>query len=134
MARVTVEDCVDKIPNRFDLVLIAGQRSRQISAGEELTLDRDNDNNPVVALREIADTTVGNEELRELLIRGMQRHVEPDEPEDDDLALLMVGQEWSAANGASPEPRRVAASEAVSAAPNAMQPGKGDAADEPERA
>ena len=134
MARVTVEDCVDKIPNRFDLVLIAGQRSRQISAGEELTLDRDNDNNPVVALREIADTTVDNEELRELLIRSMQRHVEPDEPEDDDLALLMVGQEWSAANGASPEPRRVAASEAVSAEPNAMQPGKGDAADEPERA
>jgi len=134
MARVTVEDCVDKIPNRFDLVLIAGQRSRQISAGEELTLDRDNDKNPVVALREIADTTVDNEELRELLIRSMQRHVEPDEPEDDDLALLMVGQEWSAANGASPEPRRVAASEAVSAEPNAMQPGKGDAADEPERA
>ena len=68
MARVTVEDCVDKVPNRFDLVLIAGQRSRQISAGEELTLDRDNDKNPVVALREIADTTVDNEELRELLI------------------------------------------------------------------
>ena len=134
MARVTVEDCVDKVPNRFDLVLIAGQRSRQISAGEELTLDRDNDKNPVVALREIADTTVDNEELRELLIRSMQRHVEPDEPEDDDLALLMVGQEWSAANGASPEPKRVAASEAVSAEPNAMQPGKGDAADEPEMA
>jgi DNA-directed RNA polymerase subunit omega len=134
MARVTVEDCVDKVPNRFDLVLIAGQRSRQISAGEELTLDRDNDKNPVVALREIADTTVDNEELRELLIRSMQRHVEPDEPEDDDLALLMVGQEWSAANGASAEPKRVAASEAVSAEPNAMQPGKGDAADEPERA
>ena len=134
MARVTVEDCVDKVPNRFDLVLFAGQRSRQISAGEELTLDRDNDKNPVVALREIADTTVDNEELRELLIRSMQRHVEPDEPEDDDLALLMVGQEWSAANGASAEPKRVAASEAVSAEPNAMQPGKGDAADEPERA
>ncbi len=134
MARVTVEDCVDKVPNRFDLVLIAGQRSRQISAGEELTLDRDNDKNPVVALREIADTTVDNEELRELLIRSMQRHVEPDEPEDDDLALLMVGQEWSAENGASAEPKRVAASEAVSAEPNAMQPGKGDAADEPERA
>ena len=72
MARVTVEDCVDKVPNRFDLVLIAGQRSRQISAGEELTVDRDNDKNPVVALREIADTTIENNELRESIIRSMQ--------------------------------------------------------------
>ena len=97
MARVTVEDCVDKIASRFDLVLVAGQRSRQISAGEELTVDRDNDKNPVVALREIADTTVDNDELRESIIRSMQRHVEQDEPEEDDMALLMAGQEWSSA-------------------------------------
>ena len=130
MARVTVEDCVDKVPNRFDLVLIAGQRSRQISAGEELTLDRDNDKNPVVALREIADTTVKNEELRELLIRSMQRHVEHDEPEEDDMALLMGGQEWSMASGASPEPRKAA----VSAEPAAVQVGEGDGADDSEKA
>tara|TARA_Y100001960_G_scaffold258814_1_gene278434 strand:+ start:24 stop:407 length:384 start_codon:yes stop_codon:yes gene_type:complete len=122
MARVTVEDCVDKVPNRFDLVLFAGQRSRQISAGEELTLDRDNDKNPVVALREIADSTVDNGELRELLIRGMQRHVEQDEPEDDDMALLMSGSEWSAENGASVEPSKVGAAAASKAS-------KGDAAD-----
>ena len=95
MARVTVEDCVDKIPNRFDLVLVAGQRSRQISAGEELTIDRDNDKNPVVALREIADTTVDNDELRESIIRSMQRHVEQDEPEEDEMALLMANEQWS---------------------------------------
>ena len=106
MARVTVEDCVDKIPNRFDLVLVAGQRSRQISAGEELTVDRDNDKNPVVALREIADTTIDNDELRESIIRSMQRHIEQDEPEEDDMALLMAGQEWSSRNGLGFEPRQ----------------------------
>lgn len=100
MARVTVEDCIEKVPNRFDLVLLAGQRSRQISAGEEPTLDRDNDKNPVVALREIADTTIENDEIRESLIRTMQRHVEHDEPEEDDMALLMAGQEWAAITGA----------------------------------
>lgn len=100
MARVTVEDCVEKVPNRFDLVLLAGQRSRQISTGEEPTVERDNDKNPVVALREIADTTVENDEIRESLIRSMQRHVEHDEPEEDDMALLMAGQEWAAITGA----------------------------------
>jgi DNA-directed RNA polymerase subunit omega len=119
MARVTVEDCVDKISNRFDLVLVAGQRSREISAGEELTIDRDNDKNPVVALREIADTTVDNDELRESIIRSMQRHVEQDEPEEDDMALLMAGQEWSTATalGSSPskEPARAAVTEEAEA-------------------
>ncbi|MBH63287.1 MAG: DNA-directed RNA polymerase subunit omega [Alphaproteobacteria bacterium] len=134
MARVTVEDCVDKVPNRFDLVLLAGQRSRQISAGEELTLDRDNDKNPVVALREIADTTIENEELRESLIRSMQRHVEHDEPEEDDMALLMAGQEWSSANGSSAEPRGAAAGEAVSAEPDAAEAGEGDATGDTEEA
>lgn len=83
MARVTVEDCVEVVSNRFDLVLLAAQRARNISAGEALTLDRDRDKNPVVSLREIAEKTVAKDELTELLIQGMQRHVEVDEPEED---------------------------------------------------
>jgi DNA-directed RNA polymerase subunit omega len=84
MARVTVEDCVIKVPNRFDLVMLAGQRSRDISAGSELTVDRDRDKNPVVALREIAEETIDLEELRDELVRGMQKHAEVDLPEEDD--------------------------------------------------
>jgi DNA-directed RNA polymerase subunit omega len=82
MARVTVEDCVLKVPNRFDLVLVAAQRAREITAGAPLTLDRDDDKNPVVALREIADDTVAVDRLQDSLIRGMQKHVEIDEPEE----------------------------------------------------
>ena len=82
MARVTVEDCVVKVPNRFELVLVAAQRAREITAGAELTLDRDNDKNPVVALREIADDAVPLDKLQDSLIRGMQKHVEIDEPEE----------------------------------------------------
>lgn len=76
MARVTVEDCVLRVPNRFELVVLAGQRSREISAGAELTVDRDRDKNPVVALREIADETIELEELREEVVSSHQRHVE----------------------------------------------------------
>ena len=83
MARVTVEDCVVKIPNRFDLVMLAGQRARDISSGAPLTVERDNDKAPVVALREIADETINIEDLAESLIRGMQRQIEVDEPEED---------------------------------------------------
>src|ERR1700730_12679476 len=82
MARVTVEDCVVRVPNRFELVLVASQRAREITAGAVLTLDRDNDKNPVVALREIADDTVPIDKLQDSLIRGMQKHVEIDEPEE----------------------------------------------------
>jgi DNA-directed RNA polymerase subunit omega len=82
MARVTVEDCVLKVPNRFELVLVAAQRAREITAGAPLTLDRDDDKNPVVALREIADDTVPLDRLQDQLIRGMQKHVEIDEPEE----------------------------------------------------
>ena len=89
MARVTVEDCILQIPNRFDLVMAAAQRARDISAGSQLTVDRDNDKNPVVALREIADRTVESEVLKESLIKGLQKHVEVDEPEDDDLERLI---------------------------------------------
>jgi DNA-directed RNA polymerase subunit omega len=82
MARVTVEDCVIKVPNRFELVLLAAQRAREITSGAPMTLDRDDDKNPVVALREIADETVGLIHLRESVVRGMQKHVELDEAEE----------------------------------------------------
>jgi len=82
MARVTVEDCVLKVPNRFELVLLAGQRAREITSGAPLSVDRDDDKNPVVALREIADSTVALDHLRDSLVRGMQKHVEIDEPEE----------------------------------------------------
>jgi DNA-directed RNA polymerase subunit omega len=82
MARVTVEDCVVKVPNRFELVLLAAQRAREITSGAPLTLDRDDDKNPVVALREIADETVGLPHLRDAVVRGMQKQVEIDEPEE----------------------------------------------------
>ena len=83
MARVTVEDCVMKVPNRFDLVMVAAQRAREISAGAQLTLERDNDKNPVVALREIADATVNTDVLAESVVVGLQKHVENDEPEEE---------------------------------------------------
>ncbi len=88
MARVTVEDCVDKIPNRFDLVMLAAQRAREISAGAQLAVDRDNDKNPVVALREIADQVVDFETLRQSLISGLQKQSETEEPEEDMMELL----------------------------------------------
>ena len=89
MARVTVEDCVDKIPNRFDLVLMAAQRARQISGGADLTIDRDRDKNPVVALREIAEETQPVDDLRERMIESTQTQIEVDEPEEDAMALLL---------------------------------------------
>jgi DNA-directed RNA polymerase subunit omega len=92
MARVTVEDCVTKIPNRFELVMLAAQRARSIAAGAELTLDRDKDKNPVVALREIADETIDLDDLREGLIKSLQKHVEMDEPEEDEVDLIAVQQ------------------------------------------
>ena len=82
MARVTVEDCIDKVPNRFELVLLASHRSRQISSGSQISIDRDNDKNPVVALREIADEQLSPGDLKEDLIHSLQKHVEVDEPED----------------------------------------------------
>ena len=88
MARVTVEDCVDKIPNRFDLVLLAAQRAREISGGAELTVDRDRDKNPVVALREIAEQTVRPTELKESLVTSMQRVLPEDDDEMDDIGSL----------------------------------------------
>ena len=88
MARVTVEDCIDKVPNPFSLVLLAAHRARAVAAGEPLTVGRDNDKNPVVALREIAEGTVSTDILREGLILSMQKHAEVDEPEEDELSML----------------------------------------------
>ncbi|MDL2404457.1 DNA-directed RNA polymerase subunit omega [Rhizobium calliandrae] len=91
MARVTVEDCIDKVENRFELVLLASHRARLISQGSSITIDRDNDKNPVVALREIADETLSPDDLKEDLIHSLQKHVEVDEPEPDPASLLAAG-------------------------------------------
>jgi DNA-directed RNA polymerase subunit omega len=88
MARVTVEDCIDKVENRFDLVLLASHRARMISSGAPITVDRDNDKNPVVALREIADETVSPGDLKEDLIHSLQKYVEVDEPESEAVPLI----------------------------------------------
>ena len=87
MARITVEDCVTRVPNRFELVMLAAQRARDVSAGASLTVDRDNDKNPVVALREIAEGTVELDHLRYELIHGLRRHVEIEDQPDDDLMM-----------------------------------------------
>ena len=91
MARVTVEDCVDKVLNRFEFVMLAAPRAREISSGSSLTVERDNDKNPVVSLREIADETQTAGELRERLIESNQTQIEVDLPEDDSMAVLMGG-------------------------------------------
>ena len=88
MARVTVEDCIDKVENRFDLVLLASHRARMVSSGAQITIDRDNDKNPVVALREIADETVSPGDLKEDLIHSLQKYVEVDEPEPETMPLI----------------------------------------------
>ena len=88
MARVTVEDCVDKVPNRFDLVLLAAQRARDVSGGSELTIDRDRDKNPVVALREIAEQTVKPKELKQALVTSLQKILPDDEDDADEIGSL----------------------------------------------
>ena len=88
MARVTVEDCIDKVENRFELVLLASHRARMVSAGAQITIDRDNDKNPVVALREIAETTISPGDLKEDLIHSLQKYVEVDEPEPETVPLI----------------------------------------------
>lgn len=101
MARVTVEDCVDKVPNRFELVLLAAQRARTISSGVPITVERDNDKNPVIALREIADETIAVEDLQESMVRSMQRHVEVDEPEEDEFTIDTADLELQISAGSS---------------------------------
>jgi DNA-directed RNA polymerase subunit omega len=88
MARVTVEDCIDKVENRFELVLLAAHRARMVSSGAQITIDRDNDKNPVVALREIAERTISPGDLKEDLIHSLQKYVEVDEPEPETMPLI----------------------------------------------
>ncbi|KPF89009.1 DNA-directed RNA polymerase subunit omega [Novosphingobium sp. AAP83] len=102
MARVTVEDCVDKIPNRFDLVLLAAERARAISGGAELTIDRDRDKNPVVALREIAEETVRPTILKENLIQSLQRVLPDDDDEVDEIGSLSQSAEALRITAAAP--------------------------------
>ncbi len=102
MARVTVEDCVDKVPNRFDLVLLAAQRAREISGGAEITLDRDRDKNPVVALREIAEQTVKPKHLTESLVQSLQQILPDDEDEADEIGSLSQSAEAMRLSAAAP--------------------------------
>ena len=102
MARVTVEDCVDKVPNRFDLILFAAQRARQISSGADLTIDRDRDKNPVVALREIAETTVRPRELEESIVNSLQRVRVDEEDETEELSSLSEAAEALRLTAAAP--------------------------------
>lgn len=96
MARVTVEDCIIKIPNRFDLVILAGQRARNISAGAPLTIERDNDKNPVIALREIAESSVEVADLEEAVVKSLQKYVEIDEPETEDEMEMLTAESLAA--------------------------------------
>lgn len=102
MARVTVEDCVVRVPNRFDLVLLSSHRARAISSGAPLTVDRDNDKNPVVALREIADETVKVEDLKTNFIESMQKYIDRDEPEEDEMTDQALAGWTGAVTGAAP--------------------------------
>lgn len=99
MARVTVEDCIEKLPNRFELVMLAAQRARKIGSGAVLTVDRDNDKNPVVSLREIADETVSIDELKEEVIRNNQRIIALDDDDEDVIDLMDGEQEWGTLAG-----------------------------------
>ena len=103
MARVTVEDCVDKIPNRFELVLLASQRARQISGGAELTIDRDRDKNPVVALREVAEETVKPRDLEEALVSSLQRVQVDDDDIADEVGSLSASAEALRLTAAAPQ-------------------------------
>lgn len=104
MARVTVEDCVVKIPNRFDLVMLAAQRARNITAGAGVSIEKDNDKNPVIALREIAEETISIDDLQESLIKGLQRHVEMEDSVDDEMDLLPGQQDSDEVDENAPPP------------------------------
>lgn len=93
MARVTVEDCIDKIPNRYELLMVAAQRAKDIASGSPITVSKDNDKNPVIALREIADETVSIEELQKSLVMGLQKYVEVEEPEEEELEIMAAEKE-----------------------------------------
>src|SRR3981081_4522196 len=105
MARVTVEDCIDKVENRFDLVLLASHRARMISSGSQITIERDNDKNPVVALREIAETTISPDDLKEELVHSLQKYVEVDEPEPEAAPLISAAGGTAGPHGTPDTPR-----------------------------
>ncbi len=128
MARVTVEDCVTKVPNRFDLVLLSSHRARAISGGAPLTVDRDNDKNPVVALREIADETVPVDTLKDNFVESMQKYIDRDEPEEDEMAdQALAGWTGAVTGGAPTETKAEGAAEAAGNEGDAT-----DAADQPD--
>lgn len=133
MARVTVEDCIVKVPNRFELVLLAAHRARGIAAGEPLTLDRDNDKNPVIALREIADETVDVDTLSQNVIQGLQKHVEVDEPEDDNLSASLPTLGWTEGEAAELEAEAASGSDDADAE-DAEQAGESDSEEESDEA
>ena len=95
MARVTVEDCIDKVPNRYELLMVAAQRAKDIASGAPITVARDNDKNTVVALREIAEGTVSIEELQKSLVMGLQKYVEVEEPEEEEMEIMAAEKELS---------------------------------------
>ena len=97
MARVTVEDCIESVKNRFELVMLASQRARSLSSGSELTVERDNDKNPVVALREIAEDKLNLEEIEGSLVKSLQKHIESDEPDEEEMDLLTAGEDFGEA-------------------------------------
>ena len=97
MARVTVEDCIETVTNRFELVMLASQRARNLSSGAELQVERDNDKNPVVALREIAEEKLNLKEIEVTLVRGLQKHIESDEPDEEEMDLLTAGKDFGEA-------------------------------------
>jgi DNA-directed RNA polymerase subunit omega len=122
MARVTVEDCVLKVPNRFDLVMLASQRAREIAAGAQLVVDRDNDKNPVVALREIADSAIDLDNLKQAVITGLQKQSEVEEPEEDMMELLaadsqVAGVPFEAAQDGAEDEMSVESAEEAGAPP-----------------
>ncbi len=126
MARVTVEDCVDKVENRFELVLLASHRARMVAGGAPITVERDNDKNPVVALREIADETVAPEDLKEDLIHSLQKHVEVDEPEPEAVPLIASPGTAPDAPEAEPTYDRMSEEELLRGLENMVPPDKTD--------
>jgi DNA-directed RNA polymerase subunit omega len=127
MARITVEDCVTQVPNRFDLVLYSAQRARQISAGAPLTVERDNDKNPVVSLREIAEQNAKPDTLREAIITGLQKHVERDEPAEEEIDITTAAQEslMAAASGQRLVEQEIA-DEMLTVGEEDVEPGAGE--------
>lgn len=127
MARITVEDCVTQVPNRFDLVLYAAQRARQVSAGAPLLVERDNDKNPVVSLREIAEEKVTPEALREAVVGSLQKQVERDEPAEEDIDITTAAQEglMAAASGQRLVEQEIA-DEMLTIGEEEVEPGAGE--------